>query len=72
MRVEDRLEAALGVGELVGLDVDERDVVRGGRGGRLDPVERRAALVALWQNAGVANTSTNGVCSASASATDVS
>ena len=71
VRVEDRLEAALGVGELVRLDVDEHDVV--GESAATALIRSRVGPHwALLQNAGVANTSTNGSFAASASLTVVS
>ena len=69
VRVEDRLEAALGVGELVRLDVDERDVVRGVGRDRLDPVEGRAALRALAERRASRTRARTARCAASASST---
>ena len=70
MALEHRLELAVDVLELVRLDVDERDR-RGGRpaiGLNWSSVGPHCSLV---QNFGVAKTSMNGLCAASASATDV-
>ena len=55
--------------ELVRLDVDERDVVRGALAATALIRSSVGPHCALWQNAGVANTSTNGSFAASASST---